>query len=52
MKAKEDSGSENVRGTYLDLSKIDTIHNFVSLLKVNQVKLDIVILNAGVALPK
>ncbi len=50
-KAKADSGSEAVDGAYLDLAKIDTIHSFIAQLKVSQVTLDIVILNAGVALP-
>ena len=51
-KAREESGSEAVDAKYLDLSKIDTIHAFVEDLKSNGTKLDLVILNAGVALPK
>lgn len=51
-KVKKLSGSENVVMKYLDLSKIDTIHNFVKELKDENVKLDYTILNAGVALPK
>ena len=51
-KARKASGSDNVYGKYLDLSKIETIHSFVKELKKNQLHLDILILNAGVALPK
>lgn len=51
-KVKALSGSENVQMKYLDLSKIDTIHNFVSELKQENITLDYTILNAGVALPK
>lgn len=51
-RAKKDSGSDIVTGAYLDLSKIETIHAFVEKLKTEQIKLDIIILNAGVALPK
>jgi len=51
-KVKELSRSENVEMKYLDLSKIDTIHNFVSELKQENITLDYTILNAGVALPK
>lgn len=49
---KEESGSDRVYGKYLDLSKIETIHDFVEGLKKENQHLDIVILNAGVALPK
>jgi NAD(P)-dependent dehydrogenase (short-subunit alcohol dehydrogenase family) len=51
-KVKALSGSENVQMKYLDLSKIDTIHNFISELKQENITLDYTILNAGVALPK
>lgn len=51
-KVKELSGSENVVMKYLDLSKIDTIHNFVLELKKDNITLDYTVLNAGVALPK
>jgi NAD(P)-dependent dehydrogenase (short-subunit alcohol dehydrogenase family) len=51
-KVKELSGSDKVEMKYLDLSKIDTIHNFGDeLIKENR-SIDICILNAGVALPK
>lgn len=50
--AKLESGSDQVHGKYLDLSKIETIHAFVEGLKVDNLTLDIIILNAGVALPK
>ena len=48
---KKLSGSENVEMRYLDLSKIETIHNFVNQLKADGIKPDVTILNAGVALP-
>jgi len=51
-KVKKLSGSDKVVMKYLDLSKIDTIHNFVEDLKNENIKLDYTILNAGVALPK
>jgi NAD(P)-dependent dehydrogenase (short-subunit alcohol dehydrogenase family) len=46
------SGSEKVEMRYLDLSKIDTIHQFVKNLRKDNIKPDITILNAGVALPR
>jgi NAD(P)-dependent dehydrogenase (short-subunit alcohol dehydrogenase family) len=51
-KVKKLSGSDKVEMRYLDLSKIDTIHEFVEGLKRDGIKLDISILNAGVALAK
>jgi NAD(P)-dependent dehydrogenase (short-subunit alcohol dehydrogenase family) len=51
-KVKQLSGSNKVIMKYLDLSKIDTIHNFVSELKNENIILDYSVLNAGVALPK
>ncbi len=51
-KVKALSGSDKVEMMYLDLSKIDTIHNFCDTLKANKRVIDICILNAGVALPK
>jgi NAD(P)-dependent dehydrogenase (short-subunit alcohol dehydrogenase family) len=51
-KVKKLSGSDNVIMKYLDLSKIDTIHNFVLELKQENITLDYTVLNAGVALPK
>lgn len=51
-KVKNLSNSDKVEMRYLDLSKIDTIHNFVEGLKKDGVNLDFTILNAGVALPK
>jgi len=51
-KVKKLSGSEKVEMRYLDLSKIDTIHQFVNDLKKDKIDLDISILNAGVALAK
>ncbi len=52
VKAKRDSGSDLIHGYYLDLSKVDSIYTFVDELKLSGKKLDIIILNAGVALPK
>jgi NAD(P)-dependent dehydrogenase (short-subunit alcohol dehydrogenase family) len=51
-RVKAESGSGNVEMRYLDLSKIDTIHDFCNGLVRDDKKLDVVILNAGVALPK
>ena len=51
-KVKALSGSEKVDMMYLDLSKIETIHDFCDSLRANDTKIDICILNAGVALPK
>ena len=51
-KAQQASGSNLISGIHLDLSKIDSIHTFVEKIKKNNKKLDIIILNAGVALPK
>ena len=52
QKAKKESQSEQVEAKYLDLSKINSIHAFVEDLKTENVKLDLIMLNAGVALPK
>jgi NAD(P)-dependent dehydrogenase (short-subunit alcohol dehydrogenase family) len=49
---KKDSGSENVEMRYLDLSKINSIHSFVEGLSNDGIQVDILILNAGVALPE
>jgi NAD(P)-dependent dehydrogenase (short-subunit alcohol dehydrogenase family) len=51
-RARRDSQSDKVTGAYLDLSKIKTIHAFVEMLHKEHIRLDIIILNAGVALPK
>lgn len=51
-KAIEMSGSKNIEMRYLDLSRIDVIHAFCDDLKKENIQIDIVILNAGVALPK
>jgi NAD(P)-dependent dehydrogenase (short-subunit alcohol dehydrogenase family) len=51
-KAKKLSGSANIEMRFLDLSKIDSIHDFCDGLKRDGVSLDVTILNAGVALPK
>ncbi len=46
------TGSKQVEMRYLDLSKIDSIHDFCNSLKQDGIRIDITILNAGVALPK
>jgi NAD(P)-dependent dehydrogenase (short-subunit alcohol dehydrogenase family) len=51
LKAREESNSKLVYSQHLDLSKIGSIHDFVDGLKKSGTKLDIIILNAGVALP-
>jgi NAD(P)-dependent dehydrogenase (short-subunit alcohol dehydrogenase family) len=51
-KVKKLSGSDIVEMRYLDLSKIDSIHGFCEGLNRDGIPLDMVILNAGVALPK
>ncbi len=48
---KLESGSEKVEILYLDLSKIETIHQFVQLLADREIKIDICIFNAATALP-
>jgi len=48
---KQLSGSESVEMRYLDLSKIETIHQFVRSLAEEGRKVDICILNAATALP-
>ncbi len=44
------SGSKNVEMRYLDLSKINTIYDFVADLKKDNIRPDVLVLNAGVAL--
>jgi NAD(P)-dependent dehydrogenase (short-subunit alcohol dehydrogenase family) len=48
---KKLSGSEKVEMRYLDLSKIETIYEFVSGLRKDGITPHVTILNAGVALP-
>lgn len=45
------SGSKKVEMHYLDLSKIETIHQLVQWLTDEKIQIDICILNAGTALP-
>lgn len=45
------SGSETVEMRYMDLSKINTIHEFVDSLVKDGITIDVCILNAAVALP-
>jgi NAD(P)-dependent dehydrogenase (short-subunit alcohol dehydrogenase family) len=51
-KIKKQSGSVNVEVRTLDLSRIDSIHAFIDGLGSDSIKLDAIVLNAGVALPK
>lgn len=51
-KVKTLSGSNMVSMRYLDLSNIQSIHNFCGQLKSDGVHADLLILNAGVANPK
>lgn len=51
-KAKALANGGTIEMRYLDLSRIDTIHAFCDTLKKDGIKLDVAILNAGVALPK
>ena len=51
-KVKALSGSDKVEMVFLDLSKIDSIYKFVDTLIEKDIRPDITILNAGVALPK
>lgn len=51
-RVKQLSGSENVEMRYLDLSDVDSIHQFIDGLKRDDITLDICILNAATALPK
>ena len=45
------AGSEKVEMRFLDLSRIETIHQFTESLASDGIRVDICILNAGVALP-
>jgi NAD(P)-dependent dehydrogenase (short-subunit alcohol dehydrogenase family) len=51
-KVKKLSGSDKVEMRYLDLSKIETIHEFCDGLKQDDILLDITIFNAATALAK
>ena len=51
-KVKKLSGSDKVEMLFLDLSKIDSIYQFVDTLVERGIHPDITVLNAGVALPK
>jgi NAD(P)-dependent dehydrogenase (short-subunit alcohol dehydrogenase family) len=50
-KVKRLSGSESVEMHFVDFSKIETIHQFVSGLTTRSIQVDICILNAATALP-
>lgn len=49
---KKLSGSDKVEMRYLDLSKIETIYTFVEGLKNDNIKPEVTVLNAGIALAK
>jgi NAD(P)-dependent dehydrogenase (short-subunit alcohol dehydrogenase family) len=49
-KVRKQSGSRKVEMRYLDLSKIETIHDFVKSLARDGIKIDVCILNAATAL--
>lgn len=51
QKIKKLSGSNKVEVRTLDLSKLDSIHGFIEKLRDDEINLDAIILNAGVALP-
>ncbi len=51
-KIKKKSGSSDVDVRTLDLSKLESIHAFIDGLVKENISLDAVVLNAGVALPK
>jgi len=51
-KVKKRSGSDRIEMRHLDLSSLEGIHAFCDALKKDGIRLDITILNAGVALPK
>lgn len=51
-RVKKLSGSDRVEMRNLDLSNLDSIHVFCEGLETDGIRLDITILNAGVALPK
>lgn len=50
-RVKRLSGSETVEMRYVDLSRIETIHDLVDSLERDGIRLDICILNAATALP-
>jgi NAD(P)-dependent dehydrogenase (short-subunit alcohol dehydrogenase family) len=51
-RVKKRSGSTRVEMRYLDLSKIETVHAFVDGLVKDNIRADVTVLNAGIALPK
>jgi retinol dehydrogenase-12 len=51
-KVKQLSGSQQVEMRYLDLSKIDTIHAFVTTLEKSDIHPDVIFLNAASAAPR
>ena len=51
-RVKKLSGSDKVTMEYIDLSRLETIHDLVGRLAQKDIHIDRLILNAGVALPK
>lgn len=51
-KVKKLSGSEKAEMRYIDMSKIDTIHQFVESLKSDHIHVDVIFLNAASAAAK
>ncbi len=49
---KKLSGSDNIEMRYVDFSKIETIHDFADALANDGIYIDVLVLNAGVALPE
>lgn len=50
-RVKQLSGSENVEMMHLDLTNLDSIHDFCDKLISEKIKLDVLVANAGVAPP-
>jgi NAD(P)-dependent dehydrogenase (short-subunit alcohol dehydrogenase family) len=51
LKVKKKSGSEQIEVRNLDLSRLDSIHHFAQSLRNDNISIDAMMLNAGVALP-
>lgn len=47
-----DTANENVFVKYLDLEDLETVKNFVKVLEVEKIKIDVLINNAGIMMPK
>lgn len=51
-KAKQESGSDNIEMRYLDLGKLESLYAFADTLISESKQVDVLIMNAAVALPK